>query len=208
MQVASELVKNFANSFSFQVASTAEVRAAVAQLNQELIKQREIMMDPTATLAQKQAANAQIALIQTQIKAEKDKGNVIRQVGIGILKTIRDVIQAYLAQAIAAMITNEIKTKGLIGVALAAIGSGLVFAAFDSLVPKFAKGGLAYGPMLAMVGDNTNAKNDPELIAPLSKVKAMLADAGGGANEIYGVLDGNDIRLSTLQTEMYYKRKN
>ena len=44
-------------------------------------------------------------------------------------------------------------------------------------IPKLARGGLAYAPQLAMVGDNPNAKTDPEVIAPLSKLKGMV---GGG----------------------------
>lgn len=40
--------------------------------------------------------------------------------------------------------------------------------------PKLYKGGLAYGQTYAMVGDNPNAHIDPEVIAPLSKLKPML----------------------------------
>lgn len=43
-------------------------------------------------------------------------------------------------------------------------------------IPKLAKGGLATAPTLAMVGDNKNAKTDPEVIAPLSKLEGMLGD--------------------------------
>lgn len=42
------------------------------------------------------------------------------------------------------------------------------------LIPKLAQGGLATSPTLALVGDNKNAKSDPEVIAPLSKLKSML----------------------------------
>lgn len=41
-------------------------------------------------------------------------------------------------------------------------------------IPKLAKGGLAFGPTLAMVGDNHNASIDPEVIMPLSKLETML----------------------------------
>lgn len=41
-------------------------------------------------------------------------------------------------------------------------------------VPKLAKGGLAYGPTLAMVGDNRGATADPEVISPLSTLQGML----------------------------------
>lgn len=46
-------------------------------------------------------------------------------------------------------------------------------------IPKLAKGGLAYGPTLAMVGDNRGAATDPEVIAPLSKLEGII---GGGSD--------------------------
>lgn len=46
------------------------------------------------------------------------------------------------------------------------------------LIPKLAKGGLAYAPTLAMVGDNRNAGADPEVIAPLSKLKDIIGEGG------------------------------
>lgn len=46
------------------------------------------------------------------------------------------------------------------------------------LIPKLAKGGLAYAPTLAMVGDNRNAETDPEVIAPLSKLKDIIGEGG------------------------------
>ena len=61
---------------------------------------------------------------------------------------------------------------------------------------KLAKGGLAYGETLAVVGDNPNARMDPEVIAPLSKLQNMIGNAGG-AVEVYGRLSGQDILLST-----------
>lgn len=44
-------------------------------------------------------------------------------------------------------------------------------------IPKLAKGGLAYGPTLAMVGDNRGAAADPEVISPLSKLQEMLGSS-------------------------------
>lgn len=43
-------------------------------------------------------------------------------------------------------------------------------------IPKLAQGGLATAPTLAMVGDNRNAKVDPEVIAPLSKLQELLSN--------------------------------
>ena len=46
----------------------------------------------------------------------------------------------------------------------------------NTYVPHYATGGLVYGPQLAVVGDNPNARNDPELIAPMSKLKAIITN--------------------------------
>jgi tape measure domain-containing protein len=202
------IAAGFAN-FNVSIASTNEVRAAVAGLTAEIETQRAILIDSSSTDAQKTAAAAQIALINQQIKAEKDKGNIVRQVSLSIVRSIKDSIQAYIAQAIAGLIAKEASTKGIIGLALAGIGAGVVFSLFDTLVPKLAKGGLAFGPTLAMVGDNKNAKNDPELITPLSKLKNYLDDTGGGrGSEIYGRLAGYDLLLSNQYTASYYSRLN
>lgn len=53
-------------------------------------------------------------------------------------------------------------------------------------IPKLATGGLAAAPTLAMVGDNPNARTDPEVISPLSKLKDMLD--GGRIEEVIALL--------------------
>lgn len=45
----------------------------------------------------------------------------------------------------------------------------------SSNFPQLASGGLAYGPTLAMVGDNKRASSDPEVISPLSTLQGMMA---------------------------------
>jgi len=58
-------------------------------------------------------------------------------------------------------------------------------------LPRLAKGGLAYGEVQAIVGDNRNARQDPEVISPLSTLQDMILGAmvqrdiaGGGSQEI------------------------
>ena len=43
-------------------------------------------------------------------------------------------------------------------------------------LPALAEGGLATAPTLAMVGDNRNARVDPEVISPLSKLQGMVGN--------------------------------
>lgn len=56
-------------------------------------------------------------------------------------------------------------------------------------IPRLAKGGLAFGPTMAMVGDNKGASIDPEVVAPLSKLQGILDNSSSAGNsEMIGLL--------------------
>lgn len=95
-----------------------------------------------------------------------------------------------------------------IAVGVAAVAAGTVFMNLAKKPIKLAQGGLAYGPTMAVVGDNPGAANDPEVVAPLSKLRDYM---GGQKLELTGdiqwemrgdtlraVLDRNNIRVATL----------
>ena len=70
-------------------------------------------------------------------------------------------------------------------------------AAIASTPIPLAKGGIAFGPTNALIGEYAGAKNNPEVVAPLDKLKGMLGGSGGVQRvEVFGRLDGNDIWLS------------
>lgn len=84
-------------------------------------------------------------------------------------------------------------------VAIGATIAGITAAIMSVPKPKkMATGGLAYGSVFAQVGEYPGAANNPEVIAPLSKLKNMLAPQGfeGGTvefrikgNRLVGILD-------------------
>ena len=75
--------------------------------------------------------------------------------------------------------------------AIAAVAS--VLAALAS-IPKFAAGGLAYGPTLGLFGEYSGAQNNPEVVAPLNRLRNMLQPAGGIGGEVEFVIDGRVLR--------------
>lgn len=89
---------------------------------------------------------------------------------------------------------------------LAAIATGKAFVNLANTPPKLASGGLAYGPTLAVVGDNRGAASDPEVIAPLSKLRNYMGGqqlelVGGVSFELRGdvakaILDRENVRLN------------
>jgi tape measure domain-containing protein len=116
-----------------------------------------------------------------------------------LLLPLADAIIQFGKMAIQAGITALAIKKALtLAQAPLAIAAGIALIAIGSAIkngiatPKLAEGGLAFGPTMATVGDNRNAGVDPEVIAPLSKLKSMMGDMGiGGSLETR--ISGNDL---------------
>jgi hypothetical protein len=127
-------------------------------------------------------------LAESGFKSMKELAAAVRQ---SIAVIIGDMIKVFVAKALAGLPP----TPFLLAIAPAI--AGLAGSLGKNLImkigaPKLAEGGLATGPTMALVGDNKNARVDPEVIAPLSKLKSMMGDMGMG-----GVLEtrisGNDL---------------
>lgn len=131
-------------------------------------------------------------------------GNLLKQLGKALI-TYGGLIEAFRKTFSNPWVS--------IAVGAAAIAAGAAFTAlakrpFAQNTVKLANGGLAYGPTMAVVGDNPGAANDPEVIAPLSKLRNYMGDqklelTGEIEWEMRGdvlraVLDRNNVRLATL----------
>ena len=80
-----------------------------------------------------------------------------------------------------------------------------VFAALSGMgsimspVPN-AKGGIYSGPTNALVGEYPGARSNPEVIAPLNKLKGMLGNSGGAMQGEF-VLRGQDLVVALQRAE-------
>ena len=130
-------------------------------------------------------------------------GQTLQTLG-GALITFATTMEAFQA----ALATSWLTPWLAIGIGAAAIATGAAFVSMANKPIKLAKGGLAYGPTLAVVGDNPNAMSDPEVVAPLSKLRSMV---GGQQLELVGdvvfelrgdtmraVLNRENVRLKRL----------
>jgi len=61
-------------------------------------------------------------------------------------------------------------------------------------IAAFADGGIVSGPTLGLVGEYPGAKTNPEVIAPLDKLRGML---GGQNVQVTGKISGRDILLTS-----------
>jgi hypothetical protein len=67
----------------------------------------------------------------------------------------------------------------------------------NSGATAFANGGIVSGPTMGLIGEYPGAKSNPEVVAPLDKLKDMLGGNGGGQF----VLRGNDLVLALNRSE-------
>ncbi len=78
-----------------------------------------------------------------------------------------------------------------IGIAMASIAA---LVALMTSLPKFAKGGIAYGPTLGLFGEYAGASNNPEVVAPLDRLRALIQpDVPRG--ELTTRITGRDIEV-------------
>lgn len=102
------------------------------------------------------------------------------------LQASADVVRGYIVQGIAAVLSKSLQTLGPIGILIGGAAAGVAGTLFNTLISQFNKapalatGGLAYGPTMALVGDNPGASVNPEVIAPLDKLTYMIKQAVGG----------------------------
>lgn len=84
-----------------------------------------------------------------------------------------------------------------VGVAIAAglIGAMIpIIASIKNKAPKkFANGGLVYGPTYGLMGEYSGASNNPEVVAPLDKLRGMLRDQNGGGGDVTFHIEGRTL---------------
>lgn len=74
-------------------------------------------------------------------------------------------------------------------------------------VTPFANGGLVYGPTLALMGEYSGAANNPEVIAPLDKLRSLIGNTPANSRAtIQGRVKGRDLIL-TIANETRTNRR-
>lgn len=92
-----------------------------------------------------------------------------------------------------------------VGPALAVAAVATVLASLLSL-PKFAKGGLAYGPTVGMFGEYPGASNNPEVVAPLDRLRTLIGTPEGAGGNVQFRIEGRNL-VGVLEKERRYRNR-
>jgi hypothetical protein len=128
-------------------------------------------------------------------------GEVIQKMAQDLIKQLIKVIAtaAIAALLMTIIFPEKLATAGMSGMdvfsGLFTQGMGLGTMAFPA--KKFANGGVISGPTMGLMGEYPGAANNPEVVAPLDKLKSMIGGGGGGTF----VLRGQDLLLSVNRAQ-------
>ena len=123
--------------------------------------------------------------------------NVLQAISSAIPQ-ILSLVAAQKAQGIASTFAAgtgaaaSVSAIPVVGPVLAIAAVASVLAALAS-IPKYAEGGLAYGKTLGIFGEYANASTNPEVVAPLSKLRDLIEPAGGTGGEVVFRIAGRDL---------------
>jgi tape measure domain-containing protein len=163
-------------------------QAAIQSLTDGVSSLKEVWEDMSnsvmagGTLVQKATMQAGEAMMQYADQG----GTSFREMAQAALGAAAKIVRSFIMQGVAAAAAKALASVPFpLNLALAAGAGAAAGTLFNRLIssigiPALAEGGAAYGPTLAMIGDNPGASIDPEVVAPLSKLQNMIGGSGGG----------------------------
>lgn len=134
-------------------------------------------------IAQTIAQNLGAAVVEGENLMGALAGTILSALG-GLLQQMgaAAVAASQLATTFAIPIVGA--AAGLAAIALGAILSGVGSKVQSGGFTAFANGGIVSGPVNALVGEYPGAKSNPEVIAPLNKLKNIIGEQGGAGNNM------------------------
>jgi len=142
----------------------------------------------------------------------------VESFGEAMKGVLKELITAFIGQAIAAMIASAWQSASATGPAAITTGPAFMatgaasIGAMVATIPAFAEGGAVLGPTLAMVGEKPGSRG--EAIIPFEKIGQFVGQVTGGENGggttnvvVTGRISGSDIALSNARGHINRTRR-
>ena len=206
------LIDTFNDADSSEFEKIVALLNTMIQITDTLMSTVQTVNDLTRATTALAAAKQAEAGVDTQTTATKVANATI---GMATEQSAAAVTVASSRQEVAANTASAASSAGksaaklpfpanLVAITAAIAGVLALFATF----PKFAKGGIVTGPTMGLMGEYPGASSNPEVIAPLNKLKSMLGTSKVVNNteiaEVKFRIDGRDL-VGTLNNYQKYK---
>tara|TARA_R100000654_G_scaffold3137_1_gene10875 strand:+ start:2991 stop:5330 length:2340 start_codon:yes stop_codon:yes gene_type:complete len=138
--------------------------------------------------------------------------NIFKALGRMLLDLIKKLVAAAAAAFVLSLLMKSIFPGASANDAKGALkGMGdfkNLMTSFSGL--KFAKGGIVSTPTLGLMGEYPGARSNPEVIAPLDRLKSMIGDGGGTNVQVGGefTLRGQDLVVALQRANRNRDRIN
>lgn len=153
----------------------------------------------TAAATKAIAENSAESASEAELAATRIASNTAVSATNAVLSTSNTAAAATAA-------ANSVASIPFAGPALAIAAAEAVYAAL-SAIPKFAGGALVYGPTLGLMGEYAGASSNPEVIAPLNKLRGILGE-GRGRSEVKFRIEGRElVGILNKQNTIYERSK-
>lgn len=162
----------------------------------EELKQKFLGLALTSNMVGEEISNAFMGAFESMMQGE----NFFKS----LIKGLMALIKKLVAAAIAAFVLSTI--LGGLGIGGIEKGAGGFKKMFGKLsgIGEFAKGGIVSGPTMGLMGEYPGARSNPEVIAPLDKLKSLIGDRGGSSNVQVGgefTLKGQDLVVALQRAD-------
>lgn len=185
-----------------KVSAIIDAAVSVFQSLQGLVEiVKALTAASTAHAAAKQAEGAAVTAEAAQ---EAAAGAAVVATNTAVTATEHAKTTAQVADAASGAMAAH---SGIpfVGIALGAAAVAAIVALMASL-PKFAAGGLAYGPTLGLFGEYSGASSNPEVVAPLDRLKSLIGDAGYAGGDVRFRIEGRTL-VGILEKESRYRSR-
>ena len=134
------------------------------------------------------------AAVADVVSGEKTAGQALANLAISAIRSLLQIAKMnVIANATSPTNPANLFSGGLSSPAFIVAGLSMLDG-FIGGITAFADGGIVSGPTLGLVGEYPGAKTNPEVIAPLDKLRGMM---GGQHVQVTGKISGRDILLTS-----------
>jgi len=137
--------------------------------------------------------------------------------GKAALASIAQFMKAFGTALITTAIASDAFQKLILANPMAAAAAGVALVAGSAIITaqlkkgpefeKFADGGIVYGPTLGLMGEYPGARSNPEVIAPLDKLRDLITPSGGDGGFIASThISGRDLAIVLNRHNNDYSR--
>lgn len=121
------------------------------------------------------------------------------------LPAIASVIGGHIAQAFAGAVAQSQSVPFPYNLISLAASIAAVTAAVAS-IPAYAEGGIAYGKTVGLFGEYSGVQHNPEVVAPLDRLKSLIGDGEGGGGQVSFRIEGRTL-VGILEKENQRTRR-